>query len=1189
MFPTFTGTSRRPRNVNLSGQRNTNPWAASSWSPSASGASKTVAQAQAERERRQKERDELNAARKLQRVWRGHKGRLSFKQTCREEYDALYSRPIDNGSSSRVISALRLLLMLFDPSQADDQRRLDLFIVDLGRLGPAPSNFDLFSPSSWDRLAQLIVGALERCVYTPAHGYLYHSLIPYSNRRPASSSQALLGVLVDIVKRRPVSVTSILSRYYKLLSKYFEQSGKEGISAAEDVLTKAATAPLVSSATQGMPNLRAYQAFAFSFLTSPNLLILQRNPAQIAGCIDLQTLSQSVINTYSEREHSGALSKNGSLWLLAHFIALNRAAPTSQGTKYLEALYLQLSILVDDIRIRYGRQGMIGEVDNDDGDASDKVDANVDDSASLSTWVLNQLDFLVDEDGISELLSRFTSTALSSDRLSEDASLLAGYTLVLLRCFPSHSDDIKMRLFQGDITTVDSAGPALMPSVKYFWKAAANTSIFKSITQPRTQQQPTSVVTLLQPDPVRDREWRTLLLFLELYNFLLRITDDEDFLPAESQILSEQSPTTVRIRSSGLNLTELKQLINFLKSLSFPLYYNLPDIMPSASRPTRLNSLMGISSGKSPAQEEAKAAQSSFAGIIGMDVLGLRSASTTTMRSLYERDSRRRFLPADFWLMTSKFDMDGFISAVVLEEQQKEQMDDDDASDDSDGEELDTFHTYTGQRLSRAAQIERRRRLRRVQREQLLAQVGPKLEILRNMPFVIPFEVRVQIFRQFVYLDKAKRRGGHVDPDRWRLSVISGEGGFNGPTARARDILGRHSARIKRGQVFDDAYEQFYPLGDGLKEPIQITFVDQFNQPEAGIDGGGVTKEFLTSITDEAFKPGPDGHNLFVTNSQNLLYPNPTAFDDLAEMLRYCKVLENDVRWRESMADLAKRYEFLGRVVGKCMYEGILIDKAFAGFFLLKWSASGQGLQTDYRANLNDLRDLDPELYQGLINLKNYAGNVVDLSLDFTITDEVRGPNGEIRTITRPLCKGGEEIPVTNTNRPLYISYVVKHRLVAQPYRQTRAFLKGLGSIINPAWLSMFNQSELQRLVGGDSSEIDVEDLRRNTQYSGLYAVGDDGIEHPTVQMFWQVMREFQDSERRQVLKYVTSTPRAPLLGFSQLSPHFSIRDGGTDEERLPSTSTCVNLLKLPRYSSKETLKSKLLYAIQSGAGFDLS
>ncbi|KAI0009202.1 hypothetical protein F4779DRAFT_617898 [Xylariaceae sp. FL0662B] len=1160
MFPTFTGTSRRPRNVNLSGQRTTNLWATD-------GASKTVAQAQADRERRQRERDELAATKRIQRVWRGCKERQNFKEKCREEYDALYHQPASHEPSRRLPNALLLLLALFDPSQASDQQRLDLFAQELASLDSAPNNFDLFKPSSWDRLARLLVGALER--------------------RSSSSSRTIFNLLVDIVKRRPLSITSALDRYYKLLARYFEESGHGAVLMdQQQVLADAAAAPLAPSSGSG-PSVQAYQAFAYSFLTSSNLSFLQQNPAQVARCLNMRALSESVIKAFSGRKQLRRISKDGLLWLLAHFIALNKAAPTSQGSKYLEALYLQLSMLADDIRIRSSRQE---EEVSDDDSSSQSKNLDPQDSAPLPTWVLCQLDFLVNEDGISELLSRFTSSVTSSLSLSEDASLLAGYTLVLLRCFPNHGDDIKMRLFQGDISTVTSAGPTTIPSVKYFWQAASNTNIFKNIVQPKAQQQPTSVVTLLQPDPTHDLEWRTILLFLELYNFLLRVTDDEDFLPAESRILAQQSLATLRMRSSGLSLAELKQLVNFLKSLSFPLYYNLPDIMPSNSRPARLNSLMGVSSIKPSTQEEAaKTTSSSFAGIIGMDVLSLRRASTTTMRSLYERDSRRHFLPNNFWLMTSKFDMDGFISAVVLEEQRKDEMDEEEEDlSDTEIDGFDTFHTFTGHRLSRAARIEKYRQLRKIQREQLLAQVGPKLEILRNMPFVIPFDVRVQIFRQFVYLDKSKRRGGNVDPDRWRLSVISGERGFNDPSVRGRDILGRHTARVKRGEVFNDAFDQFYSLGEGLKEPIQITFVDQFDQPEAGIDGGGVTKEFLTSVTDEAFKPDPDGHNLFVTNNQNLLYPNPTAFDDRAELLRSLGLSESDAEWKNNMLNLSRRYEFLGRVVGKCMYEGILIDKAFAGFFLLKWSSSGQSSPTDYRANLNDLRELDPELYQGLINLKNYPGDVQDLSLDFTITDQVTTPFGK-RTITRPLRKNGENIPVTNKDRPLYISYIVNHRLVAQPYRQTRSFLRGLGSIINPTWLSMFNQSELQRLVGGDSSEIDVEDLRRNAAYSGLYAIGDDGQEHSTVQLFWQVMHEFKDSERREVLKYVTSTPRAPLLGFSQLSPQFTIRDGGTDEERLPSTSTCVNLLKLPRYTSIKTLKSKLLYAIQSGAGFDLS
>ena len=40
---------------------------------------------------------------------------------------------------------------------------------------------------------------------------------------------------------------------------------------------------------------------------------------------------------------------------------------------------------------------------------------------------------------------------------------------------------------------------------------------------------------------------------------------------------------------------------------------------------------------------------------------------------------------------------------------------------------------------------------------------------------------------------------------------------------------------------------------------------------------------------------------------------------------------------------------------------------------------------------------------------------------------------------------------------------------------------------------------------------------------------------------------------------------------------------------RLPTSSTCFNLLKLPNYQKKGTLKEKLRYAISSNTGFELS
>lgn len=428
-----------------------------------------------------------------------------------------------------------------------------------------------------------------------------------------------------------------------------------------------------------------------------------------------------------------------------------------------------------------------------------------------------------------------------------------------------------------------------------------------------------------------------------------------------------------------------------------------------------------------------------------------------------------------------------------------------------------------------------------------------------------------------------------VDAELWRIHMM------NTFDPAGNSNLARHTGTIRRNHEFEDAYEQFYPLNDGLKEPIQITFMDQFGNPEAGIDGGGVTKEFLTSVTSQAFKPSVDDLDLFAENEQHLLYPNPIAMEEENEILKQAGILEGMVEYRQHVNELLQRYEFLGRIIGKCLYEGILVDINFAGFFLLKWALTGgtnsAPRESGYRATLNDLRDLDEELYKGLIQLKNYNGDVEDFALNFTVSDTFRTDiaTGATKTITRALKKDGVDIPVTNENRLVYISYIARYRLSVQPHQQTMAFLRGLATMVHPSWLSMFNQTELQTLIGGTSSSIDVGDLRRNTHYGGVYTIGDDGLEHPTVKLFWSVLEDMTDTERRAVLKFVTSTPRAPLLGFASLNPGFTIRDSSADETRLPSTSTCVNLLKLPRYGSKEVLKEKLLYAVFSGAGFDLS
>ena len=209
----------------------------------------------------------------------------------------------------------------------------------------------------------------------------------------------------------------------------------------------------------------------------------------------------------------------------------------------------------------------------------------------------------------------------------------------------------------------------------------------------------------------------------------------------------------------------------------------------------------------------------------------------------------------------------------------------------------------------------------------------------------------------------------------------------------------RRHARIRRSHVFDDAFTSLFPLGEGLKEPLQITFVDAFDNEEVGIDGGGITKEFLTSVVrdtfhgsslghhdeldehavpdtsplSESFPSSPDNIPLFLENEHHLLYPNPNAIDELQYHIRdtSTNTAEDPGLLRRETQKLLAKYEFLGRIIGKCLYEGILVDVQFAGFFLLKWALTGghgaAPRESGYRANVNDLRDLDEALYQGLV------------------------------------------------------------------------------------------------------------------------------------------------------------------------------------------------------------------------------
>ncbi|XP_030453774.2 E3 ubiquitin-protein ligase UPL7-like [Syzygium oleosum] len=108
-----------------------------------------------------------------------------------------------------------------------------------------------------------------------------------------------------------------------------------------------------------------------------------------------------------------------------------------------------------------------------------------------------------------------------------------------------------------------------------------------------------------------------------------------------------------------------------------------------------------------------------------------------------------------------------------------------------------------------------------------------------------------------------------------------------------------------------------------------------------------------------------------------------------------------------------------------------------------------------------------------------------------------------------------------------YIHAIADYKLNRQILAFANAFYRGLTDLISPSWLKLFNATEFNQLLSGGYHDIDVDDLRSNTRYTGGYSEGSR-----TVKLFWEVMKGFEPKERCMLLKFVTSCSRAPLLGL---------------------------------------------------------
>merc|ERR1711871_262883 len=416
---------------------------------------------------------------------------------------------------------------------------------------------------------------------------------------------------------------------------------------------------------------------------------------------------------------------------------------------------------------------------------------------------------------------------------------------------------------------------------------------------------------------------------------------------------------------------------------------------------------------------------------------------------------------------------------------------------------------------------------------------GRAWRVLAAIPQVVPFEQRLEVLQRELQRDRAAT----WDP----LDHV----------AHAPD---RHFT-VRRDHIFEDSFQAFTRMSQAglLKCKLQVSFVNEQGLAEAGIDGGGLWKEFVDTVTKHGFDTEC---SLFKATPDGLLYPCPAS--------------------QLASEDHLEQFEFLGQVIGKALYgngpEGsTLVEPQFADFFLNKLLG---------RVNaVDDLVHLDPEFYRHLMQLKRFDDDELD-SLELTFEIARYGDFGGAASEIHELFPGGAMTRVNASNRIRYIHHTANYRLNTQTARQCMAFLKGFRRLIPVRWIRMFSPAELRKLICGTQTIIDVVDLRRHTVLTGGFH---DSQQY--IAWFWEVVDSFDAEQRGLLLKFATSCSRQPLLGFRQLQPPFTIQQVriAHDADRLPSSGTCMNLLKLPVYSCQEVLREKLLYAIESGAGFELS
>ncbi|KAG0244214.1 hypothetical protein BGX31_009610 [Mortierella sp. GBA43] len=359
-----------------------------------------------------------------------------------------------------------------------------------------------------------------------------------------------------------------------------------------------------------------------------------------------------------------------------------------------------------------------------------------------------------------------------------------------------------------------------------------------------------------------------------------------------------------------------------------------------------------------------------------------------------------------------------------------------------------------------------------------------------------------------------------------------------------RPVPGQCHMKVRRSNIFEDSYHEIMRQSPtDLKKRLMIKF-----EGEDGLDYGGLSREFFFLLSHEMFNPF---YCLFEYSAHDnyTLQINPHSGIN-PEHLNY--------------------FKFIGRVVGLAIFHRRLLD----AFFIVSFYK----MILKKKVMLADLESVDADVFRNMNWLLDDENGAEILDTTFSTNDE---RFGEIVTID--LKENGRNIAVTEENKKEYVDLMTEWRISRRVEEQFKAFAEGFHQLIPQELITVFDERELELLMGG-ISEIDCDDWKKHTDYRG-YTEQDE-----VVQWFWKCVRSWDSEKKARLLQFTTGTSRIPVNGFKDLQGsdgprRFTIEKAG-EVGQLPKAHTCFNRIDLPPYKSYDVLVNKLTLAVEETVGF---